>query len=595
MLLFWRKEMYNKSILLFLAIFAAIVMVSCQSLSTGVVPMAVEPVETMSDWADNLIRGDVKSAGLAGGMAAMVYDNGEVIYAGGHGRAGEELGVNAKTPMPVGSISKIFTAVAIMQLVEEGLIDLDRSVGDYLKELKLADEAQFKFTIRDLLTHRSGIPGDLFQDWIVDAGGIEPMRRAYDLLNGRPMAAEPGEFFSYANLGYTLLGLLIEETSGLSYDTYIRTRIFEPAAMVNSQVYPGETDGAIPAGYTRKGTITVPAIRDVPAGGLLVSAQDMGSFVSALFDGRLIDMQTLSQMTSVQNARSVVDRDFDIGLGFWLIDPINSGELMASHGGDLPPAFHSVLITLPERGLAVFTAINDQRGNGTAHVDTAIEIIQELMERNGIPAASPVDRGRFLPVSPADRDLYSGTYGTIAGLVEVEAKGKAFNVEVAGNRLYFAPREYGRYGVQIRLLNAIPIPVAALDSMEFDMFEADGKVWMGIWMGGIYMGAFSKLEAVEYPDEYEEYIGSYSIEGGPFFLEDGTAAIDDIEIVKRSGRYIMALSLMGTKIEMALRPSGPNRALTDGTGRGMGDLLQFSKQGETMFLDWSGLHLVRNQ
>ena len=356
---------------------------SCQSLSTAEGADAIETTGTVSGWADDHMRRTVKSAKLDGGLTAMVYNNGKIEYAGGYGRAGEEAQISGDTPMPIGSISKIFTAVAVMQLVEAGIIDLDTPAAEYLPKLQLSGDAQMSFSVRDLLTHRSGVPGDLFQGWMMEEGSTAPMRELYAVLEGRPMAAEPGRLFSYANIGYTLLGLIIEEQSGMSYETYIRTMIFEPAEMKSSLVYPGEISAKLPNGFTKNGAISVPGIRDVPAGNLLVSAADMGSFVNALYDGVIISEDTLSEMVTVQNAGNPIDRDFRIGLGFWLIDPMNSGELIAAHGGDLPPAFHSVLITLPEKNMAVFTSINDERGGGVLHVDAALKIVEELLERAG--------------------------------------------------------------------------------------------------------------------------------------------------------------------------------------------------------------------
>jgi len=540
--------------------------------------------ESFAVWTGRLLEERVGKEKLTGGMTAMVYADGEVLYAGGSGMADAEAGRGAdgETPMPVGSISKLFTATAVMMLVEEGRIDPDAPVSAYLPRLKMAGGAENRFTVRDLLTHHSGLPGDLFGGWFPEEPGTENLQQLYPLLEGRPAAAEPGRLFSYSNIGFSLLGMMVEEVSGQAYEDFIRGRIFTPAGMTHSAVYPGENGELLPRGYRKKESLPVPLIRDIPAGNLAVSAADMGAFVRALYGGDpvLLSPDTLAEMQSVQNPGNIYDRAFEIGLGWWLIEPLNSGEKMASHGGDLPP-FHSVLITLPERDLAVFVASNDESGSP---MEAALEIVEELMVWSGLPRPVPAEKGGFVPVPEEDKALYAGIYNTLAGPVEVTPRGKGLSLEISGKNLRFAPRENGRYGVQYRLLGVVPLPVAQLEMMEFDMYRAGGEVWMGLWIGGIYLGTFSRLGPVTYSEEFSVY-------GGGYETEEGGGEIDNIRIFERDGRYYLGVSLLGMPVELALRPDGPARALTDGTGRGMGDVLEFRDSAGGIVLEWSGMTL----
>lgn len=543
---------------------------------------------TLEEWADNYLVDYVEDEKLQGGLSAMIYKDGEILFSGGTGMADRAQGLNidASTPMPVGSISKIFTSVALMTLVEEGKVDLDTPAGIYLPRLKLDGEYEMKFTVRDLLTHHSGIPGDLFADWFdTDKDHL------YELLADRPMFAEPGELFSYANTGFTLLGLIIEEVSGTSFEQYVRNEIFVPAGMSNSYVHPGEANEPLPRGYFSKSDISVPLLREVPAGGFIVSADDMGRFIAALYKSEdILREETLNSMLTAQNRDNAIDRDFEIGLGFWLIDPMGTGELTASHGGDLPP-YHSLLITLPEKELAVFVSTNDNGKGGAIALETGLAIVEEVLDREGIARLNN-RAGDVVALSDEQMDSYGGLYGTLAGLIELKPADGYLKMKLGRIPLVLEKRENGMYKPQFKLFNLITIPIPQLADLELDLYEADDNQWMGLWMKGVYLGTSSKLGDVSYTDDYAALKGAYKTPGGTNRLEDGSYAISDISIRERAGRYTLNMKLLGQSVEMALRPSGEGRAVTDGTGRAMGDLVRFetSENGDvTVF--WSGFEL----
>lgn len=576
--------MFRNILKLFIAAGLFLLIISCDS------PVKDEDI-TFAEWTEHYIENAVSDNHLKGGVSVVVYFRGKVIHSGGSGWADREnrWEMDGDTPMPVGSISKIFTSVAVMKLVEEGRIDLDEPVGNYLKRLELEDDQQMAFSVRDLLTHHSGIPGDLFENWFDNDKEL-----LYEMLKNRPMAAEPGKLFSYANIGFSLLGLIIEEVSGTTFEEYVRSEIFVPAGMEHSYVYPGEAREVLPRGYLKKSDIPVPQLRDIPAGGFVISANDMGLFFDALY-GReplLLDESALKEMLTVQNKDNIYDRNFRIGLGFWLIDPFGSGALTASHGGDLPP-FHSVMITFPDSDSAVFVAANDHKKDGSVAILAGIDIAGELLKRAGytLPEKSPAS---FVTSTSEEQDLLTGTYGTMAGLVEIGPSGEAFQMILGRKKLYFAKKDNGMYTAQFRLFNRITIPVPQLEMMEFDMYEAGGDMWMGLWMKGVYLGTASRLAPVRYGEEFAQFTGSYADPGEENILADDSRAISDIEIYYRNGRYIMSLNLLGQSLEMALRPDGPERALTDGQGRGMGDLLVFERDGDKVFLYWSGFALRKN-
>ena len=156
---------------------------------------------------------------------------GDVILNEGLGVLDREKNIPADSHslFPVGSISKIFTALGIARLAEKSLVDLDDPVSVYLPELSLEGGAEKKMTLRLLLTHHAGLPGDYLSGFVGPEPSPGEMADLPLSLKGIPAAYEPGELFSYSNLGYSLLGLVIQRVTGQDFAAYMEEEVF-PAA-----------------------------------------------------------------------------------------------------------------------------------------------------------------------------------------------------------------------------------------------------------------------------------------------------------------------------------------------------------------------------
>src|SRR5437763_4910361 len=142
------------------------------------------------------------------------------------------------TLFQIGSITKVYTATMVMQLVDEGKVGLDEPVITYVPELVLADaEAARTITVRHLLTHTSGIDGDLFEDY---GRGDDCVERYVASFGSLAQMAPPGSFFSYCNSGFVLAGRLIEKIDGVGFDQALRTRVLSPIGATASTMLPEE-------------------------------------------------------------------------------------------------------------------------------------------------------------------------------------------------------------------------------------------------------------------------------------------------------------------------------------------------------------------
>jgi len=223
------------------------------------------------------------------GLSVAIVDSNGILLSNGFGKANKENNIPAddSTLFPIASITKTFTGIAVMQLVEQGLIDLDKPIGTYIEELSLPNNEEDIITTRMLLTHHSGIQGDILYNWYLPNVSKDPLiyEQVVNLINEAGTIFTPGKLHSYCNAGYSLLGVLIHKVSGTPYVEYIRSNILSPLEMTNSIVFAGENSNAfISKGYDKRKVSEMPMKLGIPAGGMALSANDAAKYMMAIIN-----------------------------------------------------------------------------------------------------------------------------------------------------------------------------------------------------------------------------------------------------------------------------------------------------------------------
>jgi CubicO group peptidase (beta-lactamase class C family) len=312
------------------------------------------------------------------GLAVGVVRNGSLEFFHGHGFAD----ITANTPITedtvfrVASITKTFTAVAVMQLWEQGLVDLDAPANDYLRAYQLVPaKASFRpATVRQLLTHTAGIgevlhPSGLFRPLFgetVKAGRPVPSLAEY-YQGGLRVQAEPGTRFAYTDHGFATLGQLVEDVSGQPLDRYLREHVFGPLGMAGTDlVRSARIRSRLATGYelgSRGATaVTDYALVTVGGGGAYSTPADMARYLAALLGGganqhgSVLKPATLASM--FQPHYQPDPRVPGIGLAFSRADL--GGHLAVEHGGILP-GFNSQFFVAPDDGVGVMAFTNGAR------------------------------------------------------------------------------------------------------------------------------------------------------------------------------------------------------------------------------------------
>ncbi|MBX2872235.1 MAG: serine hydrolase [Saprospiraceae bacterium] len=446
------------------------------------------------------------------GATAIVAKAGKILYQDAIGQANMELGVKMKMEhiFRIGSITKQFTSVAIMQLEEQGKLSIQDPITKYIPDYPTHGHT---ITVEHLLTHTSGIRSytDMESFGSMFRKDMSPMELV-DVFKDEPMDFAPGEKFNYNNSGYILLGVIIEKVSGLSYEEYVQKHLFEPLGMTAS--YYGSASRVIPervAGYQgAKGdyrnadylSMTLP----YAAGSLLSTVADLYTWTKAVHSHQLVSAKSLEKAFSPFKLNNGEESDYGYG---WSLGKIYDHPAV-EHGGGIN-GFLTESIYVPEEKLfvAVFSNCNCQSPSPAANKMAALAL------------------GEFKAFTKVE--LSTEKLQEYVGVYENE-EGNKHKIVVEEGQLYTMSRGGNRYE-----LNPMGKDwVFFNDNLRTAQFVRDNKgvvVAVKAYERGSYLGTAKRTtEKVETKQaitlsetELKEYIGTYDM--GPFkikvTLEDG--------------------------------------------------------------------------
>jgi CubicO group peptidase (beta-lactamase class C family) len=384
----------------------------------------------------------MQEAGIVGLTIALV-DGDDVVMAKGFGDADRADGrrVTEETLFHIGSTSKTFAAIAVMQLVERGLVDLDAPLSRYVPEFEMLPRFQGnEITVRQVLDHHSGIPGDVFNG-LITVGEPEPEFNAWllDALQAMYPERRVDTMWGYNNSGYALLQNVVENVSGMGFEEYAQENLFGPMGMTSSffddrlaksrdmtrnyVTEPTADGGRTTVAYPRE------YVNGWPAGSVLSNADDMARYMQTLLaggrgeSGRILKSSTLNEMWTRQ-----VEAPLDVifthyGLGFALGDPALdwTGEKVVWHNGATILNF-TMMRLLPQSRLGAYVSINTAGAPNISQsvADRAISLAFTAKTGRPQPAAPTLPASTPVAPDPAAMVGYAGYYGSDSDVFRLE-------------------------------------------------------------------------------------------------------------------------------------------------------------------------------
>ncbi len=315
---------------------------------------AAESLDTKD--IDKFVENYIERNGLPGASIVIVR-NGKAVYQKGYGHDSDGKPLTEKSLMRLASVSKSFTAFAVLQLVDAGEIQLDDPVVKHLPEVKLDDSRWSQVTIRQLLSHTSGIPNPTI---VPPANNL---KAGVDRLHDWKLQSNPGEKYAYSNANYWILARLVEETSEMEFSQYLEQKVFSPLGMNDSltTVNSGDPVQGLPKGYVTVYGTAIPWTEleemNMGAGGVVTTASDMGKWLAMhTKDGKNEPGEQLLSKELLENSYSPQPGSAKYGLGWSLSSP-GVKPARISHSGSVS-TYQAQQDIIPSSGYAVAVLLN---------------------------------------------------------------------------------------------------------------------------------------------------------------------------------------------------------------------------------------------
>ena len=393
---------------------------------------------------DAFISAEMDAKGLPALSIALV-DGQELVWAEGFGTEDVESGrpATAETVYRVGSVSKLFTDIAVMQLVERGEIDLDAPITSYLPDFAPSNPYGGAITLRQLMSHRSGLVREPPVGHYFDPDE-PPLSETVESLNSTSLVYPPESRYKYSNAAIAVVGYVLEHTHGVPFADYLAQAVLRPIGMTRSAFAPSPAvtarlaDAVMWSYDGREFPAPTFQLGMAPAGSMYAPVTDLARFMSMLFaggegeGGTVVSRETLEAMWTPQFAPEDATEGGGIGFAVRSLE----GHRQVGHGGAIY-GFSTQLAALPDDGLGVVVATTRDFSNAVAGrvATTALRLMLAHRSGDELPKPATTD-----PLAPGRAHELAGRYEGPRGSLDLEARGE---------RLYLTP-SWGGYRVELR-------------------------------------------------------------------------------------------------------------------------------------------------
>ncbi|MES9944492.1 MAG: serine hydrolase domain-containing protein [Candidatus Thiodiazotropha sp.] len=518
------------------------------------------------------------------GLSIALVDGQGPVWLEGFGVANSRTGagVDIDTLFRVGSLTKPVTAIAVLQLVAEDKIDLDLALQNQLSGFSIRHHQQDStpLTPRQLLCHRSGLPSDLRKGMYTDT----PFTQVTTLLHEEYAAYNPDRIYSYSNIGYDLLGHLIQERSGQRYADFIQRALFTPLGMHSSGFkLSAELKARLSEGHLDGSSRPQPPLRDTPALGLYTTGEDLGLLMTALLGSHIPGLpdSLLKQMFQPQTAAGQVSLGVSPGFG-WFIDHHPVVGKRVRHGGTTL-LFGAEMMLLPEHGLGIAVLANGADSNRVVKELAAAIIVLAASTRGVLPEQS---WRRITHHRPASYDTPQGAYATDLGLLMVDAEQPRLCACIIERILDLVRFEDGSLGLTPESIRQLPDGYRVLGDLRLREREINGMDVLVADRNGNEIMLGNRIETDQWESVWRKRLGSYRT-----INPDGEFSIQDLKLSDQDGvlcLHYRAPHLSDNLIRVPLQPVSPTEAVVQGFGRGGGETVQIVEVNGKQCLKFSG-------
>jgi len=482
------------------------------------------------DYAEYRIHQLMKQHHLPSVAVALIDDQ-DVVWQEVYGWANveKEIPATADTVYKLWSVSKVFTAIETMRLVEEGLVDLDAPITDYLPGFSIQSRfpGSEPITIRSILAHHSGLPRNECHSLLSRPGDDEVLDEMVEALENCHMAFPVGSRYKYTNVGPDVLGAVIEELRGERFARYMEENLLARIGMENSAFLsssiPVQKNVALGYEYYKGEYYPYEQadITSLPSGNLYSTLEDMSDFTKFVFRGgdangeQIIKPETLNLMFEDQYTSRGDPQPMGLG---WKRAQVSGSELLGWHDGGPGEGIGSLVALLPERKLGVVLFANEISLEGSIAVPLAAEIL-ELMLETKYGLISPADETpKPVEVDRSTLEKYVGKYIAFGQVMDVILSGDQLEGKIQGMKFNLIPVGQTKFLVshwllKLGLADLLQLPIDPRElEIEFLVGDETDEEIMIINIGDISYEICPRFpEVTSVPPLWEELTGVYDL------------------------------------------------------------------------------------
>lgn len=388
-----------------------------------------------------------------------------------------------KAFLDIGSVSKVYSVTAVMQLSDRGLVDIDKPVTDYIPDFKMADPRYKDITVRMLMNHTSGLMGSRYGGiFLFDEAGNDYHDGFLEHLKTQYLKADPGAFNCYCNDGFTLLEILVERVSGKTFTEYLEEHICEPLSLDNTgTMWNMDINDQVPIYVNGNIRIAHECPQLLGAGGIMSDAADLCTFGTAFFSGNnvLLSDEAMKEMAE-SNAAGGAE---NFGLGWDSVgrqDYDNAGVQVLSKGGDTF-CQHSSLVVAPDEKISV--AVLSGGGGSGLNEEMALKLMDIALSKQGITVAHSDDKKpEFTDTVPDEFLSYEGLYADHEKTMRISFPDRKYMLvtSLTANDGFEVQYMYTKDGLFVKMNGDVSsgkaIPAHPLSTVDFE--EKDGQIYL---------------------------------------------------------------------------------------------------------------------
>ncbi|MFD2583144.1 serine hydrolase domain-containing protein [Pedobacter vanadiisoli] len=526
------------------------------------------------------------------GLSAAIIIDGKVIWEKGFGYADREnkIAMTPQTVVNIGSITKTFTALALMQLNEQGKLDINKPLKNYLPQFRPMVRpgiSPSKITLKAVMTHTSGIQSDIWKNSDLESGKYTDVP---GFVNQTYLLYPAGMVGLYSNAGYNLLGNVIKNVSKEDYAGYIRRHILAPLAMSHSGFAMDSLKNRSKI-YAYGQKFQEFELRDIASGGIYADLNDFTKYATGLLKAyrgetnTIIKASTLHEMFSLQNASVPIESNKK-GLGWFMFK--NDSTFAVYHAGSAGFA-QAKLLLFPQKNAAVIVMTNTAEG-GQAAEDFCFNLLPRFGLRISDLFPAPItglvrDTGHIVQLTPAELKKHAGSYAKANSYATISVADKYLKMLENGKTTILKPLSANQYA---------PYEIKGNDTI---MKKSDQRFFFTNIQGYHYL--IQRAGQREYNWGYQlkpidiglwqKRIGLYQQYGYQMLI--GDSKFKSIELYITADMVLMCrLKTMGSTNEIPLDVIDNNHALSSGVNAGFGGFtVTFSTSKGEQLVDFAGI------